>query len=712
VPTHQATPTAPQEAVEASSPAVKAPPNPQTEGLPGPPSVDLIHGGEFADTPGTQERVSALLQELNPQQRQAVTYPPQPLLVIAGAGTGKTRALTYRVAYFLITGQARPEEILAITFTNKAAREMQTRLRKLCGPAAERINIGTFHATCARMLRAHPDLVGRSARFSIYDNGDSRRVIERALSSTDRAKLSASDVQREISANKNQGVTVEAYDACAVDPSSRIVARAWLQYEHELTRADAIDLDDLLCRAVKLLSDHPGLRAGYQQRWKAVLVDEYQDSNPAQARLLRLLIATDDDQRNPTVVGTGHRNLTVVGDDRQAIYSFRQAAVWLILDFDSDYLDAGVVTLEENYRSTPQILDPANRLIGHNKAQRAQTLRPHEPHKDGPDPIVHSFSSEEDEARWIALQLRRAVQKGIPERDIAVLARAGKVVEPIEHALAAAGISYQLLGGQGFFARREIKTVLAHLRLLINPRDEVAFARAIEIRPKVANGTIAKLIDHSETHRLNLLEAAAGAEMIRGLPSREARDNVVRFGRDMLALAARAPQRSVSSLTQEVIHMPGGAADALTRAPVEDEQTMERVEALRDAARTYERQHDQATLQQWLQDAALAGQDLDAPDDGQGRVTVGSIHAIKGLEWPTVIGAGIEAEIMPSRHANSVERLEEERRMFYVLLTRPRRVCVLCYSLTRNGRPSGPSPFVAEALGPHAVSTRIEWRKP
>ena len=691
--THQAIPTAPRPTGDLSPPGRRAPTHPaaqQPDGLPGSPPVALLHAGELAGTPSTQERLDALLEELNPQQRQAVTYPPQPLLVIASAGTGKTLVLTHRVAFHLLTGRASPEEILAITFTNKAAREMHARLRALCGPAAERINIGTFHATCARMLRAHPDRVGRSTRFSIYDSGDSRRVIERALSSADRAKLSASDVQREISAAKNQGVSVDAYDACAIDETSRIVARAWRQYEHELKRADAMDLDDLLCRAVKLLGEHPGLLGGYQRRWKAILVDEYQDTNPTQARLLRLLTATGD----------GHRNLTVVGDDRQAIYSFRQADVQLILDFDCDYLDAGVITLQENYRSTPQILQAANRLIGHNQAQRAQTLRPHEPYEDGPEVMVHSFSCDEDEARWIALQLRRAVQKGIPEREVAILARAGKVIERVEHALAAAGISYQLLGGQGFFARREVKTVLAHLRLLINPRDEVAFARAIEIRPKVADGTIAKVINHSETHRLTLLEAAAGAEMITGLPSREARDNVVRFGRDMLALAARAPERSVSSLTQEVIHMPGGAADALARARGEDEQTRERLDALRDAARTYERQHDQPTLQQWLQDTALAGQDLDSPDDARGKVTVGSIHAVKGLEWPTVIGAGIEAQIIPSRHADSAERLEEERRMLYVLITRARRTCVLCYSLTRNGRPSGPSPFIAEAVGP------------
>ena len=703
--TSQAPPIAPQEAVETSPPARQAPtnrPKEQTEGLPGHPLVDLIHGGEFADTPGTQERVSALLQDLNPEQRQAVTYPPEPLLVIAGAGTGKTRVLTHRVAYFLITGQARPEEILAITFTNKAAREMSHRLRELCGPAAERIHIGTFHATCARLLREHPKEVERSARFSIYDRGDALRVIERTLTSADRAKLSVSDVQREISAAKNQGVSVESYDVCAVDDISRIVARAWRHYEQELRRADALDLDDLLCRAVGLLRENQELLIGYQQKWQAILVDEYQDTNPIQAKLLRLLVAT----------GNGHRNLTVVGDDDQAIYAFRQADVALILDFDREYLGAGVIKLEENYRSTPQILAAANRLIGHNQARRAKTLRPHRPEEAGPTVMAHASSTDEDEARWIAFQLRRAIEKGIPGRNIAVLARYGKVIEGIEHAFAAAGISYQLLGTQGFFSRPEIKTVLAHLRLLINPRDEVAFARAIETRPKVADGTIAKLIAHSEAHRLTLLEAAAGAEMITGLPSREARENVLAFGRDMLALAAQADARSVSSLTQEVIRMPSGPAEMLARTNDEQDQRTERVEALREAARTYEQRHEQATLQQWLQDAALAGQeDLVDPEEGHGKATLGNIHVVKGLEWPVVIGAGIEDRIMPSHHADSDERLEEERRMAHVLITRAMRTCVLSYSLTRNGRPSGPSPFIPEALGPRAVLTLSERTK-
>ena len=706
MPTDQATPTAPPQAVAASPHTPGASPDApaqKPEGLPGDPSVDLIHGGEFADTPGTQERVSALLEELNPEQRKAVTYPPEPLLVIAGAGTGKTRVLTHRVAYFLITGRARPEEILAITFTNKAAREMSQRLRELCGPAAERIQIGTFHATCARLLREHPKEVERSARFSIYDRGDALRVIERALSSADRAKLSVSDVQREISAAKNQGVSVESYDACAVDDTSRIVARAWRHYERELQRADALDLDDLLCRAVGLLSENQELLIGYQQRWRAVLVDEYQDTNPIQARLLRLLVAT----------GNSHRNLTVVGDDDQAIYAFRQADVQLILDFDREYLGAGVIKLEENYRSTPQILAVANRLVGHNQARRAKTLRPHRPEEAGPQVMVHGSSTDEDEARWIAFQLRRAIEKGIPGRNIAVLARYGKVIERIEHAFMAAGISYQLLGTQGFFSRSEIKTVLAHLRLLVNPRDEVAFARAIEIRPKVAGGTIAKLIAHSEAHRLTLLEAAAGAEMITGLPSREARENVLRFGRDMLVLAAQTDARSVSSLTQEVIRMPSGPADMLARTNDEQDQRMEHVEALREAARTYERQHEQPTLQQWLQDAALAGQEnLVDPEEGQGKATLGSLHAFKGLERDVVIGAGVEDGIMPSHHADSDERLEEERRLGHVLITRARRVCVLSYSLTRNGRPSAPSPFIPEALGPRAISTHIERTKP
>ncbi len=664
---------------------------PQTsDGLPGSSKFTLIHGGsDLTDVPTTQERVQALIADLNIQQREAVTYPPGPLLVIAGAGTGKTRVLTHRVAYFLITGQARPEEILAITFTNKAAREMSHRVLDLCGLAAERIQIGTFHSTCARLLRGHPELVGRTARFSIYDRGDAIRVIERALSSTDRATLSVSEVQQEISANKNQGISVETYDRCAVEENSRIVARAWRHYEEVLQRTDAMDLDDLLCHAVRLLTRNPRLLAVCQKKWKAILVDEYQDTNPVQNRFLRLLAAT----------GNGHRNLTVVGDDDQAVYGFRQADVQLILDFDRDYLGAGVIKLEENYRSSPQILAAANRLIAHNRDRRAKTLRAHQPKAPGAPVMVHRSGSDEEEARWIAFQLRRAIEKGVPERDVAVLARYGKVVERVEHALAAAGISYELLGTRGFFSRPEVKTVLAHLRLVINARDEVAFAHALEIRPKVADGTIAKVIAHSEAHHLTLLEAAAAAELITGLPSREARENVLRFGRDMLALLAQADARSVSSLTQEVIRMPGGPADMVARTSDEQDQRMERLEALREAARTYERQHEKPTLQQWLQDTALAGQeDLVDPENGPGKVTVGTIHAVKGLEWPTVIGAGMEAGIMPSHHADTHERLEEERRMAHVLLTRAMHTCVLSYSLTRKGRPSQPSPFIAEAI--------------
>jgi DNA helicase-2/ATP-dependent DNA helicase PcrA len=241
VPTHQASTEAPERTTQAYPSRDPAQSSPQvSEGLPANRRLTVIHGnGELTDVPSTQDRVQALVAELNIQQREAVTYPPEPLLVLAGAGTGKTRVLTHRIAYFLITAQARPEEILAITFTNKAAREMVNRASELCGPAAERIHIGTFHAACARILRGHPELVGRSARFSIYDRGDAIRVIERALSSAERAKLSISDVQREISAAKNQGVSVETYDACAVDDTSRIVARAWRHYEQELQRADA-----------------------------------------------------------------------------------------------------------------------------------------------------------------------------------------------------------------------------------------------------------------------------------------------------------------------------------------------------------------------------------------------------------------------------------------------------------------------------------------
>ncbi len=632
---------------------------------------------------GPRRKKPKALRNLNRDQQAAVTHPPAKILVIAGAGTGKTRVLTRRAAFLIEARDVQPESILAITLTNKAAREMIGRLRSLCGPgAAERIHAGTFHATCARILRAHPKLVGRTGEFQIYDEDDARRLLTRTMTGEEAAWIKPSVVLREISANKNHAVPVEQYGAVAADETSRIVARVWREYERELARADALDFDDLLLRTVELLRAHPDIRAGYQERWPHMLVDEYQDTNPTQARLLRVL--------------AGH-DLMVAGDDKQVIYGFRLADVRLILDFEKEYRDARVLTLQENYRNSPQILRAANRLIAHNLVQRPMTLVPCRDTKDGPEIQVHFASTDVEEAQWIASRIQRFVEQDVDEREIAVLGRGSIVVQRVEHALAAAGINYQLIGSRGYFRRSEVRAALAHLRLIVNPRNEEAFVLALGIRPRVGDATVARIVAYAQRNNLTLLEAASAVDLIPGIRSHQAQENTRRFAYDMLAFTRAVPSMSVSELTHQVIRMPLGVGEWV--AGQEDtDQRFARLDALREAARTYERQTDEPTLAVWLADAMLAGRDDLDPESGRGKVALATIHAVKGLEWKVVIAAGFEGRVIPSAYARTPEAIEEERRMAYVLITRAARLLILSYALSRDGRDSGPSRFIREAL--------------
>lgn len=629
-----------------------------------------------------RQRKPKALENLNHEQRAAVTHPLAKILVIAGAGTGKTRVLTRRVAFLIEARDEHPESILAITLTNKAAREMIGRLRSLCGPGAvERIHAGTVHAMCARILRNHPELIDRTAQFQIYDESDTGRLVTRLLSSDEAAWINASVVRREISTNKNHTVPLAQYAAVAVDKTSRIVARVWREYERELERADALDFDDLLLRTVELLRAHPDIRAGYRERWPHILVDEYQDTNPLQASLLRLLADAD---------------FMAVGDDKQVIYGFRLADVRLILDFEEEYPQASVLTLTQNYRNSPQILRAANRLITHNLVQRPMTLEPRKGAEDGPEIEVRFANTDADEARFIASRIQRFVERGTDERQLAVLARDRKIIDRIEHALAAAGISYQRLGGQGYFRHSEVSAALAHLRLIANPHNEEAFVLALGLRPKVGDVTVAKIIAYAQRNNLTLLEAATAIDLIPGI-SRRAQENTRRFAYDMLGFTRAASSMSVSELTYQVIRMPLGIAEFVASKQDAD-QRFARLDALVEAARTYERQSEEPALAVWLQDAMLAGrEDLD-PEGGRGRVTIGTIHAVKGLEWTVVIAAGFEGRVIPSSWARTPEAIEEERRMAYVLITRATRILILSYALVRQGRSSGPSRFIREAL--------------
>ena len=662
---------------------------------PGDPERPPLYALPDPDAPPPAPRLEAL----DPEQREAVLHTDGPLLVIAGAGSGKTRVMTERTAHLIEQRIAHPGQILSITFTNKAAGEMRERLARRVGPElASAVTLGTFHALCARILRAHPGDSGRSARYSIYDEGDSKRVLERYLTRADKARVERDEVLAAISRAKNHLVPRDRFAAATPDELGglvlhddikQIVASVWAQVDAELERSDALDFDDLIGFTVALLERRRDVLAGYRRRWPYVQVDEHQDTNPLQDRLLRLLAG-----ENP--------NLMVVGDDQQAIYRFRSADVRNILRFDRDYPQARVVGLVRNYRSTPQVVAAANRLIAHNTTGRPKTMIAQAP--PGPEPVCRTHGSEQDEARWAAAVIARAAEHGITRSEIAVLARAKGVLTAVEAALVAAEIPYQVLSGTAFYQRREVKAAIAHLALLVNPHDAEAFSRVmLDARPGIGEVTAARVDAHAATANISLLEACVQAD---GLPRtrRDQKASLIAFGRAMLELAGQLERRSVSSLLAEIVRLPHGLQEALARHDDGETRTA-RLHDLVAAARAYERDARDPGPVDFLARAALAaGGDQPAGERDTERVTLCTVHAAKGLEWQVVLVCGLEEGTFPSQHAALPEAMEEERRLAYVAVTRAKRTLVLSHSHRRYGRAARPSRFIGEALGAPAAA--------
>jgi DNA helicase II / ATP-dependent DNA helicase PcrA len=601
--------------------------------------------------------------------------------------------MTERTAHLIEQGIAHPGQILSITFTNKAAGEMRERLARRVGPElAGAVTLGTFHALCARILRAHPGDSGRSARYSIYDEGDSKRVLERYLTRADKARIERDEVLAAISRAKNHLVARDRF-LCATpdelgglvlhDDIKQIVTSVWAQVDAELERSDALDFDDLIAFTVALLERRGDVLAGYRRRWRYLQVDEHQDTNPLQDRLLRLLAG-----ENP--------NLMVVGDDQQAIYRFRSADVRNSLRFDRDYPQARVVRLVRNYRSTPQVVEAANRLIAHNTSGRPKTMVAQVP--AGPEPVCRAHASEEAEARWAAAAIARAGAHGIARSEIAVLARAKGVLTSIESALVAAEIPYQVLSGTAFYQRREVKAALAHLALLVNPHDAEAFSRVmLDARPGIGEVTAARVDAHATTANISLLEACVQADGL-SRTRRDQKASLIAFGRAMLELAGQLERRSVSSLLAEVVRLPHGLQEALARHD-DGETRSARLHDLVAAARAYERDAGDPSAVDFLARAALAaGADQAAGEPDPDRVTLCTVHGAKGLEWQVVLVCGLEEGTFPSQHAALPEAMEEERRLAYVAVTRAKRTLVLSHSHRRYGRAARPSRFIAEAL--------------
>jgi DNA helicase-2/ATP-dependent DNA helicase PcrA len=640
------------------------------------------------------ERVQALLEGLNEPQREAVTHGEGPLLILAGAGSGKTRVLTHRVAFLIFTEQAYPSEILAITFTNKAAQEMRGRVERLLGGSLRRMWLMTFHAACARIMRAHAERLGYTSRFTIYDQADSRRMVKRCIeeAGVDPKRFAPAAVHSQISQAKNKLLAASDLAQEVGSPFEQVLAEVYELYESELLRMNAMDFDDLLLRTVNLLELFEDVRTHYAQSFKHVLVDEYQDTNHAQYRLLQLLVGGGRAKptRGERVNIPGHRNLAVVGDDSQSIYSFRGADVSNILDFTEDFPDARVVKLEQNYRSTQTILSAANAVIANNRGGIAKRLWSE---KGQGSPIrVHGLEDEHAEARFVVGEVERLVDEGASRAEIAIFYRTNAMSRVIEDTLVRREIAYQVIGGTKFYERAEIKDAIAYLGWIANPFDVVSFQRvANSPRRGLGQTSLSRIVAHSASVGQSVWEVAAAADRIPGLGA-AAIKSLGRFMITMEDLATLAGDGIPVGDMMEAVLARSGYVEALEAESVgQGEKAFEAQGRVENLAQLVEVAHEfdannpagDDTLEQFLQEIALKA-DGDARRDDEGLVTLMTLHNAKGLEYPIVFVAGCEEGVFPHQRALDEGGLEEERRLFYVAVTRAMRELYLTYARRRS----------------------------
>ena len=618
----------------------------------------------------------SLLETLNDAQREAVLHVDGPLLVLAGAGSGKTRVLTTRIARLIDVHGVDPGAILAVTFTNKAAGEMRERIERMLGRSTTGMWVGTFHAIGARMLRLAPHLVGRTPAFTIYDQDDSLGVIKRLMErhGVSPKQYAPRSVQGAISDAKNALVDVAEYERLAMDPFARAVVPVYRDYGAALQLANAVDFDDLLVLPVRLLRENPAQLERYRERFRYILVDEYQDTNRAQYQLVRQL-------------GGEHGNVCVVGDDDQSIYGWRGANIRNILDFNKDFADAAVVRLEENYRSTPAILDLANVVIRENTGRMGKTLRPT---RGGGDRVTAVRTLDErDEADWVVQELmtRRAASGGLSLGDFAILYRTNAQSRTLEEALRRQALPYRLVGAVRFYDRREIRDLMSYLKLIANPADDEAFRRAIGVpRRGLGDTTIDALATAAAAERIPLFAAAARPELL-GKMRPAQRTALGEFVQLVARLQERAQESAVDELLRELVDAIR-YGDHLRAEGPESAERLDNVRALIDGAA--EQVADElgevglTPLQHFLQRASLVA-DLDALEAGAEAVTLMTLHNAKGLEFPVVFITGLEDGLFPlARAYEDPSLLEEERRLFYVGITRAERKLYLSHAEQRR----------------------------
>jgi DNA helicase-2/ATP-dependent DNA helicase PcrA len=614
--------------------------------------------------------IDALLEGLNEPQRQAVLHEEGPLLVLAGAGSGKTRVLTHRIANLIRTGKARPGEILAITFTNKAAQEMRERVEMLVGPRTRAMWVMTFHSACARLMRAEADKLGYTRTFTIYDESDSLRLVKRCAEELeiDTKRFPPRALRRQISDAKNAGLDAAGYREKVSSFFEQTAADVYDLYERRIHAMNAMDFDDLLLRSVNLFELYPDVRQRYSNQFRFILVDEYQDTNRTQYRFLELL-------------SEEHRNLFVVGDEDQSVYGFRNADIRNILDFQKDFSDADIIRLEQNYRSTRPILDVANAVIQNNRQRLGKHLWTEI--DKGDLPIMRELEDEHAEARYVAGEVERLADEGMSRDEIAVFYRTNAQSRVLEDTLVRYGVSYQVIGGTKFYDRAEIKDALAYLTFLTNPSDAVAFGRIVN-SPKrgIGDTTQARILNHANTVGEVVWEIALRPEIVPGLGTAAVKA-VSRFMSIMERLQERVDSAGVAELLEETLQE-AGYLDALrAERTIEAEGRLENLEELVSVAREYEATAEEPSVEEFLQQVALFSEQDNLKTD-EGIVTLMTIHNAKGLEFPVVFLIGMEDGVFP--HMRSIEAgdVEEERRLAYVGITRAKQKLYLTYARQRS----------------------------
>ncbi|WP_010496892.1 DNA helicase PcrA, partial [Paenibacillus elgii] len=630
------------------------------------------------------------IQKLNPQQRRAVETTDGPLLIMAGAGSGKTRVLTHRIAYLIGTRKAAPWSILAITFTNKAAREMQERVSALVGPQGQDIWVSTFHSMCVRILRRDISRIGFTSNFTILDSGDQLSVIKNCMKemNIDSKKFEPKAVQAAISNAKNELLTPEKFERKIGDYFDGIVAKVYSSYQRKLKANNSLDFDDLIMTTIELFQQVPEVLDFYQNKFQYLHVDEYQDTNRAQYMLCRML-------------ADKYKRICVVGDSDQSIYRWRGADISNILDFEKDYPNATTILLEQNYRSTSNILNAANKVIANNTGRKPKNLWTDK--GDGQKIRLYQADSEHEEGYFITGEIRKNVDKGRRFSDHAILYRTNAQSRVVEEILIKSDIPYQIVGGVKFYDRKEIKDILAYLRLISNPDDDISFARIVNV-PK-------RGIGDTTVERLGAAAGQFGVSMFAMLENVDSMEigakarNALADFRDMIEnLYRMVDYLSVTELTEKMLEMSGYREELKRENTIESQARLENIDEFLSVTMDFEKRNEDKSLVSFLTDLALIA-DIDSmnqdPEAGKQGVVLMTMHSAKGLEFPVVFIMGLEEGVFPhSRALMDNEELEEERRLAYVGITRAEEelflTCARMRTLFGRTTANAPSRFLQE----------------